>query len=180
METHTQVDANNGTSEFLEQEEQRTENLLCETCGDYFPSGTQYSRHVQTLHSETCCECKSLKSHRKQHKSKLSKFRKPDCNEVEKSEESETDTENRTEDRVVEKNNDTEDRVVENNNDTEDRVVEMFKSVKENCPVLEQFCLLMTSKDVVGAIAQINLDKDVNIAQEVNNKHKMERLKQPV
>jgi len=58
----------------------------------------------------------------------------------------------------------------------------LVRAVKQHCPVLEQLAVLMTSKDVVGAIAQISVDKDVNIApgggQESATTHRMDKLEQ--
>jgi len=51
-------------------------------------------------------------------------------------------------------------------------------AVKQHCPLLEQLALLMTSKDVVGSIAQISLDKDVNLSFGTHQKNRLDRLEQ--
>jgi len=53
----------------------------------------------------------------------------------------------------------------------------VVKAVKQNCPVLKQLALLMTCKDVVGAIAQISLEKDVNLSLD-GCKQTLDRLEQ--
>jgi len=53
----------------------------------------------------------------------------------------------------------------------------IVKTIKQSCPVLRQFALLMTCKDVVGAIAQISLEKDVNLSLD-GSKQTMDRLEQ--